>query len=362
MWVALAMLFVDVIFFNKGNQDFMNNRYPEWTDTRNLLPENQWVANLEVSKYQAIIPLPFYHMGSDNFNIPVRCNMLAQSYMVSAKTGLPVMAIFISRASVSQSAKNIALPLEPYRDYEILKDLPTKKSFLVVAANCSDRTSYENNLLRYSTPVDSNSAFTLYRMEYDSLASLPAWKSVEVQKAINALLPEQNYLYKSIPGAEMSLLDFNDSSDFAGYQGRMMRITGRSVITLHNKALKNSKNMEYSVSFWLNPVNRDLVPKTRLLVTLFDSLGTQYSYLNVMCGDFIRTFDGPWGLVEYPFRVSDPSDNIRVILYNELIDKNQSYLVDEMMLKPDSCQVFYKSPQYVMMNNRWYPTSIPSLP
>ncbi len=38
--------------------------YPQWTDYDNKTPENQWVAQINPSDYQAILPLPIFHIGS----------------------------------------------------------------------------------------------------------------------------------------------------------------------------------------------------------------------------------------------------------------------------------------------------------
>ena len=140
-------LYTDVYFFLKYREGYLNNKFDIWSDYRNIDPDNQWVGRIDPQKSQAILPLPVYHMGSDNYYMHPRCRMMPWSFQVSMKTGLPVTAIYLSRASISQSIKNIALALEPYREFRILKDLPDKRPFLVVAARCNEMTADEMHVL-----------------------------------------------------------------------------------------------------------------------------------------------------------------------------------------------------------------------
>ena len=332
----------------------MNNHFPAWTDKNNEMPVNQVIRDLDTSKYQAIIPVPFYHMGSENFNIPMRCNLLPKSCLVSIKTGLPLMAIYSGRASVTHTVSNIAVVLEPYRDYSILNDMPVKKPFLIVSDKCAELSKAEFELIEASSLIDSTSDIMLYRLEFDSLAQLPRKKAEAVREICNRMSIETDRVFKTIPNAEIIYRNLDDSMRITGYRGNSVVINGRSTFSIYKGTINNPGTNRYTVSFWLNPINRDLFPKTRLLVEVSDNPGAVYSYLNVMCGDFIRAFDGTWGLIEFPFEVKDPADRIRIILYNELLKKDQQYYVDELMIKPDSCDLILKNQSSVMMNNRWY--------
>jgi hypothetical protein len=355
--LCMILIYTDVYYFLKNRQDYLNNKFTAWSDTRNAEPDNHWVARIDAKKYQAILPLPFYHMGSDNYSINARCNMLANSFLVSMKTGLPIAAIYMSRASISQSIKNIALVLEPYRDLRILKDFPEKKPFLIVAARCNEFTPEEKNLLHLSFKIDSNTFFNLYRLDYDSLSVIPLRKSEEIAKEYsNRPFQKQDSVYTSDSAAAVEHFNFDINGQADGYQGKALQITGRSPVALFDNYIETGSDSIHLISFWLSPVDKDLFPKTRLEINLFNDKGTQYDYRNEMMGSFLKTVDGSWGLIEYPIRLARPGGRVRIAAYNTQIGKSLQYRIDELLIRPAHCNVFSSHGNYLSKNNRWFYT------
>lgn len=352
---CIIMLFADAYLYIKSRQNSLYNKFPAWVDIKNETPDNQWAKQLNPEEYQAIIPLPFYHMGSDNYGMNTYCNILENSFLASMKTGLPVMAIYMSRASVSQSIKNIALVLEPYRKPEILDDLPNKKPFLVVAEKCTHYTEAEKNLLRCSRKVDSCTGFFLYHLAYDSLLTMTDKRKNEVFRDFAAKgIIQNDSLYKSVAGADILLETFDVKGDSKGYQGKGITTIGRNMNVLYDGPVPDSDSLGYSLSFWFSPINADLYPKTRIELILTDSIGNQCAYLNEMIGKMIRTVDGTWGLIECNLKSTIPADQIKVTVNNTQIKRNDFYTVDEILIRPDGCDVYYSGNYYAYKNNLFY--------
>jgi hypothetical protein len=352
--LGIMVLYAEVYFFLKTKQVALNNTFTSWSDTCNKNPENLWVDNIDPDQYQAVLPLPFYHMGSDNYGIAPRCDMLANSLLVSMKTGIPVAAIYMSRASISQSLKNIALVMEPYRKLEIMKDLPNRKPFLVVAARCDDYTPDERNVLRQGVKIDSNASFYLCRLEYDSLLKIQDKRAREIQEEFEEnhfLLPDTFYLSDST--AHIVQVDYNDGVP-GGYHGNALKTPGHSRSLLYKGPLNKGNHQDYILSFWLNPIHRDLFPKTRVLIACFDSMGNRIDNKNIMAGHFLRTMDGPWGLIEYKFQLVHGVDLIKISVENQLISTKDVYLIDEMLLRPERCNVYLRHESQASKNSRWY--------
>jgi hypothetical protein len=353
--LGITMLFADVYFYLKNRQNLLINHFTSWSDMKNIEPDNQWVNKIDPHQYQAIIPLPFYHMGSDNYGIDPRCEMLANSFLASMKTGLPITAIYLSRASVKQSIKDIAIVMEPYRELEIIKDFPNNKPFLIVAAKCNEYTAEEINLLNKGAKVDSNTNFNLYRLAFDSLLLMHKRKSEEIHKEFtNNKFYGHDTVLKSDTAANLIYLSFNDSSMFQGYQGNAFQITGRLESILFNDYIRSANTLNYLFSFWFSPINADLFPKTRLEIEWYNNQGKQYNYKNLMLSNFIKTVDGQWGLIEYGFQLASPGDRLKITLYNTLLKRNQSYYIDELMIRPLNCDVYYTHDNFISKNNRYY--------
>jgi hypothetical protein len=356
LWMAIALLLGDVVFYSKIQQPRLYHQYPEWSDAKNILLENHWVEQIQADKYQAIIPMPFYHMGSDNFGIDVRCNALANSFLVSAKTGLPIMAIYMSRASVPQSANNIAIALEPVNYFQVLNDLPSKKDFLLVVSNCNQINSQECFLVKSGIKIDSNTAFSLFRLPWDSLRLLPEKAcSIIKREVASKAIDRKDTLYSFPADAEVIRYDYHTEKESMGYRGHALVIDGRSGYTLHDAPVTMCDE-SYTVSFWIHPVNKDLIPKTRLNIELFTTEGSEFNRMNVMCGHYIKAIDGNWGLVEFTFPVNANQHRIKISVYNGQINKKQKVQLDEFILKPESCDVYLRTGIFLMKNNLWYNT------
>lgn len=350
--LSIILLFTDACYYLKGRQARMNNRLVEWNDKNDILPVNQMLSGLNAAEFQAILPLPFYHMGSESFNVPFRCDILAKACHVSLKTGLPIMAINSGRASVSQSVRNIAPVLEPYRELQVLKDMNDQKSFLVVSTPCIDMTEPEKNLIKNSSFIDSCLGYVLYRLDFGKLANLHAKKYDEIISTWKEIINRPDGDHSDYSNPEYIYMNC-DTTDFTGYQNNSIRMTGRSVFNPYRGPVSGSRT-KYYVSYWLNPVDKDLFPKARLVVELVNREKKVYSYQNVMSGDFLKAVDGAWGLVEYPFELEDPDDEIRISIYNDVISRKQTYFIDEVLIRPDSGDIVIKSRGYLMVNNRWH--------
>ena len=355
MILCIILIYNDIYFYLKKRQDVLSNKFSSWSDTSNVESDNRWVGHIDAKTYQAILPLPFYQMGSDNYGIDPLCNMLANSFLVSMKTGLPVTAIFMSRASITQSIKNIALVLEPCRDFKIMEDLPNRKPFLIVAARCNNFTPEEKNIIHRGVKLDSNSFFDLYRLDYDSLLMIPQRKSEEIIREFSNR-PEivQDSIYKSDNFAVVERLNFDADGQATGYQGKALQIKGRSAVLLFDNYIPSGTDSIHLLSFWLYPIDKDLVPKTRLEIALFNDKGNQYDYRNEMMGRFLKTVDNSWGLVEYPIHLLRPGSRVRIAAYNTEVNRKQLYLIDELLIRPDQCNVYYSHRNLISKNNRWF--------
>jgi len=354
--LCVIFLYTDVYYFLKYRQGYLNNKFTTWSDFRNTDQDNQWVDRIEPEEYQAILPLPLYHMGSDNYYMDPRCRMMSHSFQVSMKTGLPVTAIYLSRASISQSIKNIALVLEPYRDLKILEDFPDKRPFLIVAARCNEYTTDESNLLHcFASKIDSNSYFDLYRLEYDSLSALPKRKSALTAKEFaNCPVQIQDSFYIADRTASVVQIDFETKGLTKGYLGNALQITGRSPSVLFDDFVPAGSDSIHTLSFWFSPIDKDLFPKTRLEIEMFNDQGIKYNYKNEMVGKLLKTVDGSWGLIEWRFPLVSPGNRIRIVVYNTQIGKKQPYCIDELLIRPDHCDVYQARGSFISKNNRWF--------
>lgn len=169
---ALSFLLYDGYLNVKEYAPRLNNRIAELEDTSNTSPENAWVKWINPSDYQAILPLPYFHVGSENVWLESKCDIKRQSLIVSLKSGLPSMGVALSRTSISQTYKSLGLACVPVSPYRILSDLPSQKPLLLMVDHCNDLNQAEKNLVRHSSMVWQGPVFSFYSLSVAQLDTI----------------------------------------------------------------------------------------------------------------------------------------------------------------------------------------------
>lgn len=166
----------------------LNNRITELDDSANTTPENAWVSVLHPENYQAVLPLPYFHVGSENVWLDSKCDIVRQSLIVSIKSGLPSMGVALSRTSISQTYKNLELNCIPVSPYRVKSDLPNQKPLLLVVDNCNDLNKSEKNIVNHSSLVWQGPKFALYSLPVAQLDTIALMGQKSFEKEMQPLL------------------------------------------------------------------------------------------------------------------------------------------------------------------------------
>ncbi|MBK7869698.1 MAG: hypothetical protein IPJ74_02945 [Saprospiraceae bacterium] len=128
---ALSLLAYESFHFAKASY------FSPWKDERLIksrfeTSENYWFKNIDIDRYQAVLPIPYYHIGSENFEFGPLGDQLRFSLIPGWHFGIPNLGVFLSRNSYSQTLEHLPLALYPYRPVDLLSRLPNQKPLLVV--------------------------------------------------------------------------------------------------------------------------------------------------------------------------------------------------------------------------------------
>ncbi|MEM6764063.1 MAG: hypothetical protein AAF655_04030 [Bacteroidota bacterium] len=94
-----------------------------------ILSENQSTP----ADFQSILPIPFYHIGSEKFSPKhIDNEVFRESLKASYELGIPMGTGFLPRSSLSQTLKILQLNSHPILEREILTELDQDKSILVM--------------------------------------------------------------------------------------------------------------------------------------------------------------------------------------------------------------------------------------
>ena len=352
--ISFLVIFTDAYYYVRGWEDCLDKTIKELADTQNNLPEDKWLKDLNTRQYQAIIPLPYFHVGSEDIDFREE-DMLKYTFIVSLKSGLPTTAVRLGRTSLSQTFKNVCLVLEPYRKLQILKDFPDMKPFLVLAK--PDKINYrEKHLLSLCKFLLSTPDYSVYELQYSMLQhysdSLFAQTSSELGESKTYKVG--NYL-STDSLINFIHMDYEDKPDSIAYQGKGA-YSGNIVDynVLYEGKIPNYKDSNYIYSFWIYDFTTDLYARSTIEVAVRDSADHIYrvDYANPL--RIVKVLDGKWALLEHEVEIRHASDKIKITVWNPDLKKDRKIIMDEFWLKPVSTDIYLKAKEYIFKNNRYY--------
>jgi len=325
---SLLFLLYDGYLNIKVYAPTLNNRIAELEDRGNATPENAWVSIVNPEDYQAVLPLPYFHVGSENVWLESKCESLKGSLIVSLKSGLPSMGVALSRTSLSQTYKSLELTCNPVASYRIVNDLPNKKPLLLVVDQCNNLNQAEKNLVSHSELIWQGPKFSLFSMQVAQLDSI----ALNGQKAFdNEMAPLREGQVDSTQvlyfnGFEASQADgsFAGSGAFAG--------TLREWSHPLSENLKNGMPGDScELLFWVRGYEKDLF--ARSIFEFVQKDGEQvveYKYDQLQ--HFYSGFKGDWMRIRIPFILKSGNDLVMLAIRNPDL-KSYPLVLDEILIR-----------------------------
>ncbi len=352
--VALALLIggYDAWLNVKGVGKGLNNYNELLADSENNTPENKWVHEIQVNNYQAIMPLPYFHVGSETFWISGSELSERHAFICSMKTGLPLNAVMLSRTSLSQTMKSLSLYFEPLEELKILKNY-THKPLLLLVAKDKELNENEARYLKYSDFITENKNIRFYELQIDSIRKMQIDFIDELKrKAKSCSFKFRDGITTSDLTAELVYV----SSKSEQADNTVTRTFNQPHLAKNEKVLIDTllgmDSAGYKFSFWMSDLDKDLIPRTRMEFMKQNQNGdfSQVFFLEVFRKVVFVDRNG-WGLVEFSFRPDFPEQEIRLKLINSLTT-SETYSVDKLLIHPENMDVTIQDSTTVSLNNR----------
>ena len=355
---AILILSYDVYYqVNILPAEILNNHIVQLEDSENLLPENQWLKKINVSDFQAIIPLPYFHIGSENIWINPSSQIFKDAYIVSLKTGIPITAVSSSRTSLSQTYKNIALVMEPNEDLKILKDFPNHLPFLVIACENDIVNEPEKHLLSLCTPLFKTSIFNVYQLNYDQLSSLTkSLYNMTKEEFVSKKTTIIDKFFSTDSIKNFVLNNFDDSIYQYSFNGKgTYRRSIRDINTIFYGTPPNLKaNEKYVFSFWMKDFQKDLYPRSTIEITFIDSAGQNYRVNYSNPHKIFKRFQGDWTLLEKEIIFKNKNDKIKITIWNSDLAKKDTLTIDDFLIRPALTDLYEIGDKEINKNNRHF--------
>lgn len=340
----------------KGKGKWLNNKIEVLEDKDNILDENKWINNINIVDYQAIIPIPYFHVGSENIWISPDGNIYKSTIIASQKTLLPTTGVRLSRTSIRQTFKSLGLMLEPVKIPEILGEFPNRKNFLIIADNNANINSNEKNIIKEATLIDSLSEYSVYRLEFQNLEKIFESSYAKVLADFNST--ESQIIEKfntEIKGNNLYYNSFEETNNGISFLGKnCFEGKAKKLNLIFNGSIYNCDTSKtYKVGFWIGNILSDLYPRTNVEFKFYNSKGDLYHIERTKVNRQLKCIDNGWALFEYDIKLENPNDILKIGLSNKNL-KNQPLYIDDLLIFQEGEKYFMRFKNGIWKNNRYY--------
>ncbi|MBR1766353.1 MAG: cellulase family glycosylhydrolase [Bacteroidales bacterium] len=319
MIVVLLSSTAEAVAYNYRNKQWYTSSWDAWTDYDNRLPENQWAVDFDASKYQAILTLPVFNVGSEYVYMPSQDNMFKQSAYLSIKTGLPLVCNESSRSDIEQAWNSLALTRTAWQSFGLADALPDSRPLLLaVSRNGAGLTDTESRLLSLATPLMNLEDIDLYTLECDALNTV-------VRQTQDSLRHAYQNADSNAPNTLITEPVF----------GKLHKWT-----TLCDMPVDYTGEVEFS--FWMDNLLTDQYSHTILHICAFGPDGEKNELRKQSIEDMIDIIDRNTlnGLVRLNIELPEGTTRIFAEIRNAYV-KPTLFTVRRILLRPTSTQAAF---------------------
>ncbi|MEZ4926702.1 MAG: hypothetical protein R3A50_10515 [Saprospiraceae bacterium] len=318
---------------------------------------DHWLNKVDFTGYQAVMPLPYHHVGSENIWLDINYPIFKKTLYTSLHTGLPDMGVFLSRTSIGNTVKSVQwseLPMEPPR---ILQDLPNNKpiALMIEPEKWDDVQWHYPHLIEKAKLVFESPDIKIMSLIPDSVRAYSRQMARSVEKEMNQtapLKPIERGWFTTHTDNSFFMYESYDSMNTSGhaFQGNGSYSGNFSDTTwIWNKSMPKG---DYSLTLWVQ-VTEDMgfTQEAKIIERNLDD-GHQVGFRHEgIRFHTVGIVDG-WALFDIIFTVYENNSAVDIFLQKENL--KGSFYLDEVMIKPTDCTVYRQEPGWVSRNNYWF--------
>ena len=351
---ALAMLCTDAWYNVRNRGRSLENSIPALTDRQLEEPENQWIKHINIRNYQAFIPLPYFHIGSENIWIDGGCEIVNRSFIAIKNSGLPCLGVMLSRTSLSQTVENVSFMTGLPCNELHLERFPTKKPFLLLVAPCDLLNEHERQLILNATKIDSSGNFGIYELPFSAfkkIADLDAATAIRESDELKLFDHNDTFSEDSVLNYRFINYDSLNNGSFMNGTG-LFRGKAKNRNELFDGFLPgNDTTTSLLISFWLYNVKGDLYPRSQVIMVETEKNGNVVKNESRPVSKQFVFFHDNSVLVEFKYKTVNSQNKFRIILQNKAL-YNRELDADDLLIRPETTQVYQKEAHEVRKNNR----------
>ncbi len=345
LWIPIVVLANDVWAFHE-KPFYQQNQSSVFSHQFN--PQSHWTNSINPGDFQAILPLPFYHTGSEYLLIESQGNILKQSMEASIATGLPLLAVQMSRTDISQTLQLVSLVLEPLSIPLLLEDLPNTKPLLLMYDKRLPLTPSQENIRKYASLIVENDTFLA--ASFDPYAyfkqRLLSQKKEAYRAKLNAISVAENL---SVSDTSLYYFIQNQATEEHFTSFKNFEVHKKwTLIEAFDFSFKDS--IEAKVCMWIN-IEEVGAPATNMIVEGKNALGEIVQWQEFALKHHIVAVSQGWALIETPLKMTN-NLNYGFLLHNSRLPKGLP--VARFMIYENGQQLILNQQHKQLYNNRFF--------
>jgi len=319
---------------HKASEISQSTGAEQFLDRQSSLPQLLSWAHRQPTDFQAILPLPYYNMGSDKLDFGGSPNSIFNAEHLACTTGLPLLATYVSRPSVGQMLRHVQLLSGVSIPKSLLRDFPSNKPILLLVSPAA-MSPAELRIIGLATSLGVQTAeYALYELPLEVLGATNLVQERKQAAQRWPLLTQQpNGLRTTTPSGVLSE-SFDQSPDRRSRLGAggAFYAAPQQFSKLYDGPLPSPADSgRYEASVWVNA-------KTgygcgNLQVKLYAADGQQLDH-QVADGRVTTEIDGDWVRVAVPFRRTAAAARLEVLF------DSRDLLADDLLVRPLGTDVY----------------------
>lgn len=321
------------------------------------------IKEIDASRYQALVPFPFFYIGSENFGKPANPQIAQYAFLFSYHLKLPFVGSYLTRTGIDESKKTMQLLASNCYYKRIGTDIKSRKPFLLVCLNegLSPREAY---YLQRAKCLVKAKEYSIYEIAANEFFRN---NSKEMFRAFEQLEPRLHFK-KGYAVTDTSLYFSFNSFDtlrspisFSG-DGKALNVAQRDytvLARLQKGTLDPSRKYIARCWFYNGGENygQDALSGTVFFqqVTTLNGGEEKAEWLDpIVDPRNSHEINGDWSMVEVPLSPTDSNARYELLVKGSDSSKKR-FVIDELLVYDSAlevCRVSYsKRRTYLFWNN-----------
>lgn len=359
VFVILLTLIVPIVIFIEGIE-YHTAVSSEITESKNLFDLNQTnnnfhedCSNINSDEYEAIIGLPFFYIGSENFGKTATQEIYKLSFLFSYHLNLPMVNSYLTRTSIGESKKIMQLLSKGFYQKSIQADLKSDKPFLVICHH-NNLSEDDKAFLSRAKMLFKREDYSLYEMSQEALLNNDAKEEYNEFVAKKETLFEKEGFLVSDTSLFFNYNDFNDTTLYQPFEGGIVDVRKQkgynSIFAIKGEQLKEGST--YIARFWMCNNGKDFGQDYLNGMIFFNkkSEGKEEWIFPLTDARNGHSIHNNWSLVEV--ELTDIDKNFNYELFIKGPDRSkQYYYIDDLLFYNKDLDIYKLENQSLLHNN-----------